>query len=43
MCTPTMPVVLHGILDAGTSYLQKPFTPAGLTEKIQDVLSQHKR
>ncbi len=31
-------VVLHGVLEAGTPYLQKPFTPAGLTSKVREVL-----
>jgi len=31
-------VVLHGILSAGTAYLQKPFSPATLARKIREVL-----
>jgi two-component system, cell cycle sensor histidine kinase and response regulator CckA len=31
-------VVLHGVLEADTPYLQKPFTPAGLTSKVREVL-----
>ena len=30
-------VVLHGVL-AGTPFLQKPFTPAGLTSRVREVL-----
>ncbi|MFN7995586.1 MAG: response regulator [Bryobacteraceae bacterium] len=28
----------HGALDAGIAYLPKPFTPAGLIQKVQEVL-----
>jgi two-component system, cell cycle sensor histidine kinase and response regulator CckA len=28
----------HGFLDAGTAFLQKPFTPLGLMKKIREVL-----
>jgi two-component system cell cycle sensor histidine kinase/response regulator CckA len=30
----------HGFLDAGTEFLQKPFTPLGLTQKIREVLGR---
>jgi two-component system cell cycle sensor histidine kinase/response regulator CckA len=30
----------HGMLDAGTEFLQKPFTPLQLTQKIREVLNR---
>ena len=30
----------HGLLDAGTEFLQKPFTPLRLTQKIREVLGR---
>jgi two-component system cell cycle sensor histidine kinase/response regulator CckA len=36
-------VVLHGVLDAETPFLQKPFTPAGLANKVREVLDERQR
>ena len=33
-------IVHHGVLDAGTHFLAKPFTSAGLTKKIREVLDE---
>jgi two-component system cell cycle sensor histidine kinase/response regulator CckA len=31
-------IIHHGVLEPGISYLQKPFSPGGLTEKVREVL-----
>jgi len=31
-------IVHHGIIEAEMSFLQKPFTPALLTQKVREVL-----
>jgi two-component system cell cycle sensor histidine kinase/response regulator CckA len=33
-------IVLHGVLDAGAAFLQKPFTPSALARQIRNVLDQ---
>ena len=33
-------IARHGVLDPGTAFLQKPFTPDGLARKVREVLDQ---
>jgi CheY-like chemotaxis protein len=33
-------IVRHGVLEPGTSFLQKPFTPGSLVRKVRQVLDQ---
>jgi len=34
-------VFLHGLLDAGAAFLQKPITPSSLTRKVREVIEQN--
>jgi signal transduction histidine kinase len=33
-------IIQHGVLDRSVAFLQKPFTPEGLTSKVREVLDQ---
>jgi FixJ family two-component response regulator len=33
-------IVRHGVLEEGTAFLQKPFTPHTLLVKVREVLNQ---
>jgi FixJ family two-component response regulator len=33
-------VVRHGVLQANTNFLQKPFTPNSLAKRVREVLDQ---
>ncbi len=35
---PDDKIARHGVLEEGVTFLQKPFSPAALTEKVQEVL-----
>ncbi len=37
---PDEAVVHHGVLDEGVAYLQKPFSPKAIIQKVQEVLAE---
>jgi DNA-binding response OmpR family regulator len=34
-------IVRHGMLESGLAYLQKPFRPDALVQKVWEVLKRH--
>jgi two-component system, cell cycle sensor histidine kinase and response regulator CckA len=32
-------IVHHGVLDEGTAFIEKPFTPSALTQKVWETLN----
>jgi hypothetical protein len=34
------PLIKHGILEPSVAFIQKPFTPLSLTQKVREVLNQ---
>jgi len=35
-------VVRHGVIEAGTNFIQKPYTPTGLADKVRNILDAGK-
>ena len=33
-------IAQHGVFEAGTAFIKKPFTPSVLTKKLREVLDQ---
>ena len=36
-------IIRQGVLRQGVAYLQKPFTPAGLTRRVREALDERRR
>ncbi|HND21816.1 MAG TPA: response regulator, partial [Acidobacteriota bacterium] len=34
-------IVRHGLLEAGVAFIQKPYTPLGLVQKVRQVLDEN--